>query len=154
MPEIDEAFCSHLRSQLCGIYQTADRLGEYILRSEINSRGLYAEKRLSVVDVRVEPSETQVFVYYTIVEDGKIRCREKLPMLWEKFLQVSEQESFRDAVKNPFTMETTVFCPYPEYPPTRKVGMRVREVAPEEACEILAKQARTLNDDGYYHPHK
>ena len=75
-------------------------------------------------------------------------------MLWDKFLQVSEQESFRDAVKNPFTMETTVFCPYPEYPPMRKVGMRVREVAPEEACEILAKQARTLNDDGYYHPHK
>lgn len=154
MQEIDEAFCYHLRSQLCGIYQTADRLGEYILRSELHSRGLYDEKRLSVVDVRVEPSETQVFVYYTLVEDGKVRCREKLPMLWDKFLQVSEQESFRGAVKNPFTMETTVFRPYPEYPPTRKVGMRVREVSPEEACEILAKQARALNDDGYYHPHK
>lgn len=154
MQEIDEAFCYHLRSQLCGIYQTADRLGEYILRSELHSRGLYDEKRLSVVDVRVEPSETQVFVYYTLVEDGKVRCREKLPMLWDKFLQVSEQESFRGAVKNPFTMETTVFRPYPEYPPTRKVGMRVREVSPEEACEILAKQTRTLNDDGYYHPNK
>ena len=153
MKEIDESFCYHLRAQLCEIYQTADRLGEYILRQEKLAR-MGCDKQLSVVDVRVEPSETQVFIYYTLVEDGKIRFREKLPMLWEKFLQVSEQESFRDAVKNPFTMETTVFCPYPDYPPMRKVGMQVREVTPEEACEILAKQAGTLNDDGYYHPNK
>ena len=154
MQEIDEAFCYHLRSQLCGVYQTADRLGEYILRSEIHSRGLYAEKRLSVVDVRVEPSETQVFVYYTIVEDGIVRCREKLPMLWELFRRITENDTAKDRVKDPFSMEITKFNPYPKYPPMEKIGPLVREVTPEEACEILAKQARTLNNDGYFHLHK
>lgn len=148
MEEISESFCRSLREQLFGIYRTADRLADYIVKQEIRSR-LYHDDRVSVVDVRVEPGETQVFIYYTLVENGRVRYREKLPMLWDLFRRITEADDSRDSVKDPFSMEVTRFNPYPKYPPMEKVRPFVREVTPAEACEILAAQARALNDEEY-----
>lgn len=148
MEEISESFCHSLREQLCGIYRTADRIAEYLVERERRSR-LYHDDRVSVVDVRVEPGETQVFIYYTLVDNGKVRCREKIPMLWELFRRITETDTAKDRVKNPFSMEITKFNPYPKYPPMEKIRPLVREVTPEEACEILKAQARALNDGEY-----
>lgn len=148
MEEISESFCRSLRNQLCRIYRTADRLADYIVKQEIRSR-LYRNDPVSVVDVRVEPEETQVFIYYTLVDNGRVRYREKLPMLWDLFRRITESDDSRDSVKDPFSMEVTRSNPYPKYPPMEKVRPLVREVTSEEACEILKAQARALNDGEY-----
>lgn len=145
MPDAD---VRAMRDQLFHTYTATDRVTEFITQRECNSRMLYTTPEFKIVDVRLEPTCRWLNVYYSIVEHGKVRCREQFPMLWETFRQITADKDV-NRVKNPWTMETSVYNygMNPRVPPRTTLRPLCRMVTPEEAIEILQKQARALNDD-------
>ena len=145
MPDAD---VRAMRDQLFHTYTATDRVTEFLTQRECNSRMLYTTPEFKIVDVRLEPTCRWLNVYYSIVEHGKVRCREQFPMLWETFRQITADKDV-NRVKNPWTMETSVYNygMNPRVPPRTTLRPLCRMVTPEEAIEILQKQARALNDD-------
>lgn len=145
MPDAD---VRAMRDQLFHTYTATDRVTEFLTQRECNSRMLYTTPEFKIVDVRLEPTCRWLNVYYSIVEHGKVRCREQFPMLWETFRQITADKDV-NRVKNPWTMETSVYNygMNPRVPPRTTLRPLCRMVTPDEAIEILQKQARALNDD-------
>ena len=145
MPDAD---VRAMRDQLFHTYTATDRVTEFLTQRECNSRMLYTTPEFKIVDVRLEPTCRWLNVYYSIVEHGKVRCREQFPMLWETFRQITADKDV-NRVKNPWTMETSVYNygMNPRVPPRTTLRPLCRMVTPEEAIEILQKQARALDDD-------
>lgn len=145
MPDAD---IRAMRDQLFHTYTATDRVTEFLTQRECNSRMLYTTPEFKIVDVRLEPTCCWLNVYYSIVEHGKVRCREQFPMLWETFRQITADKDV-NRVKNPWTMETSVYNygMNPRVPPRTTLRPLCRMVTPDEAIEILQKQARALNDD-------
>ena len=145
MPDAD---VRAMRDQLFHTYTATDRVTEFLTQRECNSRMLYTTPEFRIVDVRLEPTCRWLNVYYSIVEHGKVRCREQFPMLWETFRQITADKDV-NRVKNPWTMETSVYNygMNPRVPPRTTLRPLCRMVTPDEAIEILQKQARALNDD-------
>jgi hypothetical protein len=145
MPDAD---VRAMRDQLFHTYTATDRVTEFLTQRECNSRMLYTTPEFKIVDVRLEPTCRWMNVYYSIVEHGKVRCREQFPMLWETFRKITADKDV-NRVKNPWTMETSVYNygMNPRVPPRTTLRPLCRMVTPEEAIEILQKQARALNDD-------
>lgn len=145
MPDAD---IRAMRDQLFHTYTATDRVTEFLTQRECNSRMLYTTPEFKIVDVRLEPTCRWLNVYYSIVEHGKVRCREQFPMLWETFRQITADKDV-NRVKNPWTMETSVYNygMNPRVPPRTTLRPLCRMVTPDEAIEILRKQARALNDD-------
>lgn len=145
MPDAD---VRAMRDQLFHTYTATDRVTEFLTQRECNSRMLYTTPEFKIVDVRLEPTCRWLNVYYSIVEHGKVRCREQFPMLWETFRQITADKDV-NRVKNPWTMETSVYNygMNPRVPPRITLRPLCRMVTPDEAIEILQKQARALNDD-------
>lgn len=144
MPDAD---VRAMRDQLFHTYTATDRVTEFLTQRECNSRMQYTPE-FKIVDVRLEPTCRWMNVYYSIVEHGKVRYREQFPMLWETFRQITKDKDV-NRVKNPWTMETSVYNygMNPRVPPRTTLRPLCRMVTPEEAIEILQKQARALNDD-------
>lgn len=145
MPDAD---VRAMRDQLFHTYTATDRVTEFLTQRECNARMLYTTPEFKIVDVRLEPTCRWLNVYYSIVEHGKVRCREQFPMLWETFRQITKDKDV-NRVKNPWTMETSVYNygMNPRVPPRTTLRPLCRMVTPEEAIEILQKQARALDDD-------
>ena len=143
---MQNADAESMRQQLCHIYQTADKVTEYLINRERNARVL-SDTDFFIVDVRLEPTCKWMVVYYTIIQNGRQR-REQYPMLWSTFYELSKKTDTRKS-KNPWTMETTVFRDGfdPTRPPSYTLRPLCREVTPEEACQILQEQARAFNND-------
>lgn len=135
-----------MRHRLCSLYQTTDKVTEYLISRESRSR-LYHDDKFSIVDVRFEPTCKWMMVYYTLVEHGR-SYREQFPMLWSTFYDLSKQTDTSKS-KNPWTMETTIFRKGFDYtrPPTYTLRPLCRMVTPEEACQILQEQARAFNNE-------
>ena len=97
MPDAD---VRAMRDQLFHTYTATDRVTEFLTQRECNSRMLYTTPEFKIVDVRLEPTCRWLNVYYSIVEHGKVRCREQFPMLWETFRQITADKDV-NRVKNP-----------------------------------------------------
>ena len=145
MPDAD---VRAMRDQLFHTYTATDRVTEFLTKRECNARMQYNTPEFKIVDVRLEPTCRWLNVYYSIVEHGKVRCREQFPMLWETFRKITADNDV-NRVKNPWTMETSVYNygMNPRVPPRTTLRPLCRVVTPDEAIEILQKQARALNDD-------
>lgn len=144
MPDAD---VMAMRDQLFHTYTAIDRVTEFLTQRECNARMQYTPE-FKIVDVRLEPTCRWLNVYYSIVDHGKVCCREQFPMLWETFRKITTDNDV-NRVKNPWTMETSVYNygMNPRVPPRTTLRPLCRMVTPEEAIEILQKQARSLNDD-------
>lgn len=133
---MDEAFANKLRIDLFNQYNTIDAVSSYLAVKEGAME--MTEHDLKLMDVRLEPLVDMVMVHYTVVVDGRVRYRTSRPMIWEVLLKVTEE--FKTVGHDPWRMQTYRTNPRTfEREKERGVGLRV--LTPEEAIEILQKQA-------------
>lgn len=135
------------RQELYHTYTATDRVTEFLTQRECNAR-MQDTPEFKIVDVRLEPTCRWMNVHYSIVEHGKVRCREQFLMLWETFRQITADKDV-NRVKNPWTMETSVYN-YgmdPRVPPRTTLRPLCRMVTPEEAIEILQEQAKAFSNE-------
>lgn len=99
---------------------------------------MFPEHELDVVDVRIEPYEEYLAVWYTLIRDKKVYRREQTVITWETFNKFSEDvHSF---VRNPYTL-----CTH-DSQGKRTSGPIVRELSREEVLNTLAEQAGAFSD--------
>lgn len=146
---INESDAARYRQELHHIYSVTDKVTEFLINRESRSR--MGDNKFTIVDVRLEPTCKWMMVYYTLIQYGR-SYREQYPMLWETFRKITKDKDV-NRVKNPWTMETSVYNygMNPRVPPRTTLRPLCRMVTPEEAIEILQKQARALNDDDEIH---
>lgn len=64
-PYLQNADAENMRHRLCSLYQTTDKVTEYLISRESRSR--MGDDKFSIVDVRFEPTCKWMMVYYTLV---------------------------------------------------------------------------------------
>ena len=143
MPIPDEAFIYNLRDTLFAQYTTLDKITEYIARKE--TRGMFAEHTLDIMDVRIEPQQDQVTIHYTLVTDHKVRFRTSYPMQWELFQEITQEPP--KTGHNPWTLQDYKQDSRPFRGMVKVGGLSYRQVTPEEAFEILRNQAAAFGSE-------
>ena len=134
--KVSHSFVADLHHRLVHLYSFTDKVVEYIKRKE--SVGMFPEHELDVVDVRIDPYEEHLAVWYTLILDKKVYRREQTVITWETFDRFSESVS--GFVRNSYTL-----CTYNSQG-KRTSGPIVRELSREEALNTLAEQARAFSD--------
>lgn len=133
----DEAFIYNMRDTLFAQYTTLDKIAEYIARKE--TRGMFPEHTLDIMDVRIEPQQDRVTIHYTLVTDHKVRFRTSYPMQWELFQEITQEPP--KTGHNPWTLQDYRQASRPFRGIVKVGGLSYRPVTPEEAVEILRNHA-------------
>lgn len=140
----DEAFINNLRNTLFAQYTTLDKITEYIAR--IETRGMFYEHTIDIMDVRIEPQQDQVTIHYTLVTDHKVRFRTSYPMQWKLFLEISQEQPPKPG-HNPWTLQDYKQDSRPFRGMVKVGGLNYRKVTPDEAIEILRNQAAAFGSE-------